>query len=176
MSATPSATTIVPHACHRREAGSTAVEFALILPVLVSLLLGIIEIANILRIQFTLDSAATTMARYVSQADNANATDSNYYESDAQAEFNNNLSQYAPSVQQGSNTTNPASPPALTMSPTTRPSCNSSSCNPFLITITYTYQALSPPMQPFFDGLLLTATARKSPEPRGSTTSLASQQ
>ncbi|EFL50248.1 TadE family protein [Solidesulfovibrio fructosivorans JJ]] len=147
----------------RRESGATAVEFALVLPVLVFMLLGIIEVANILRIQFTLESAATTVAHDISQ--NPNITN----QSAAQNLFDGKQDSYAPLVQQGRDTSDPSDPPALAMSPTTRPTCNSSSCTPFLITITYTYKAMTAPMQPFFDGLTLSASARKSPEPNTST-------
>ncbi|UJX41332.1 pilus assembly protein [Desulfovibrio sp. JY] len=151
----------------RRESGATAVEFAMVLPVLVLMLLGIIEIANILRIQFTLESAVTTVAHTISQ--NPDITN----QSDAQNLFTSHLADYAPLVQQNTDTHDPSAPPALTMSPTIRPTCNSSACTPFLITITYTYSALSAPMQPFFDGLTLSASARKSPEPNTSTTLVA---
>lgn len=140
--------------------GVAAVEMALVLPILIFLLLGIIEVANILRMQMLLNSAVAVVSREVSQ--DPNITD----ESDAQSYFSSNLGKLLPSVQQNKDSGDAAEPPAMSMSPTTKPACEETPCTPFLISVNYTYQAMSPIMKPFFDGLTLSATAKRTSEPR----------
>jgi Flp pilus assembly protein TadG len=158
----------VMHAAKRRagkpspglgQRGVAAVEMALLLPAFVLLLFGIIEVANILRLQMTLDSAVTVMSRMVSQ--DTNITD----ESGAQNYFNANLDSLVPSVQQQKDQQDASDPPALTMSPSAKPACEETPCTPFLLTINYKYAAMSKIMSPFFDGLVLSATAKRTAEP-----------
>ncbi|MEA5088809.1 TadE/TadG family type IV pilus assembly protein [Solidesulfovibrio sp.] len=145
------------------ERGVTAVEMALLLPAFVLLVFGIIEVANILRLQMTLDSAVAVMARTVSQDTTITG------ESGAQSYFNSHLDKLVPSVQQNKDQQDASKPPALTMSPSSKPACEETPCTPFLITINYTYTPLSPIMTPFFEGLTLSASAKRTSEPDSGT-------
>jgi Flp pilus assembly protein TadG len=137
----------------RNEAGTSAVEMALILPVLLLMLFGIIDLANMLRIQITLDSAASNVAREVALDPLVRTqTSATSYMND------NNL---LPGVKQNDPR---ASEPVLTLSPQ-NPTCTSSSCTPFEVGITYTYYAITQLTQPFFDGIVLSASVRKTAEP-----------
>jgi len=146
-----------------RERGVTTVEMALLLPAFLLLLFGIIEVANILRLQMTLASAVAVMARTVSQDTTITS------ESGAQSYFNSHLDKLVPSVQQNKDQQDASDPPALSMSPASKPACEETPCTPFLITINYTYQPLSPLMTPFFEGLTLSASAKRTAEPDSGT-------
>jgi Flp pilus assembly protein TadG len=147
-----------------RERGVTTVEVALTLPVFALLLFGIIEVANILRIQMTLNSAVAVMARAVSQDTTITG------QSTAQSYFNSNMSTLVPYVQQNKDTEDASEPPALTMSPTSKPACEETPCTPFLVTINYTYTPITKIMQPFFEGLTLSASAKRTSEPNSGST------
>lgn len=145
----------------RGQTGATAVEMALILPVLLLMLFGIIDLANLLRIQITLNSAVTNAARQV-------ALDPNVRTESAVNTFseNHNLAsgvrQYLGKGDGGSGAY--ADPPVFTLSPE-HPSCTSSSCDAFELGVTYTYHALTSLTKPFFDGLVLSASVKKTAEP-----------
>ena len=151
-----------PHT-RNRERGVTVVEMAILLPVFLLLVFGIIEVANILRLQMTLESAVAVMARTVSQ----DTTITN--QSGAQSYFNSHLDKLVPSVQQNKDQEDASDPPALSMSPASKPACEETPCTPFLITINYTYTPLSPLMTPFFEGLTLSASAKRTSEPDSGT-------
>jgi Flp pilus assembly protein TadG len=141
--------------------GTTTVELALVLPILISLVLGSIEIANILRVQMTLDNAATTVAREVSVDPTVRTQ--------AAAEtymLDNGLLPDVTQKNQG------ATDPILTLTPE-NPTCSlSETCSPFTLKIAYTYHAVVTPfMEPFFDGLALSASVKRTVEP-GTGTSL----
>lgn len=158
---------LAPYASGRQPApgqqGIAVVEMALLLPAFILLLLGLIEVANILRLQMTLNSAVAVMARTVSQ--DTNITD----ESGAQAYFNANRASLVPSIQQHLDTDTPNDPPALTMSPADKPECTETPCTPFLISISYKYSAITPLMQSIFDNLTLSASAKRTSEPNSGT-------
>lgn len=145
------------NAAHRANAqrGATAVELALVLPVLLLLLFGIFEIANILRIQFTLQSAVTTIARDAAM----------HYTTQASAEQYMNDNGLLPGVMQDGNSQ--ANAPKLTLTPPETSSCKTTPCTPFEVKLSYTYMAIINPMKPFFDNIVLTAAARKASEPWG---------
>jgi Flp pilus assembly protein TadG len=136
-----------------KQAGTTALEMALILPVLLLMLFGIVDIANILRIQFTLNNAVSSVARQV-------ALDSSVRTQAAAASYLTDKD-LLPEVTQNDGR---ASDPVLTLSPE-NPTCTSSSCAPFEVGITYTYYALTQLTQPFFDGIVLSASVKKTAEP-----------
>ncbi|KHK02255.1 TadE/TadG family type IV pilus assembly protein [Desulfovibrio sp. TomC] len=133
------------------QTGSLVVEMALVLPILLSLLFGIIEIANILRIQLTLNNAVTTIAHDTAMRETSQ-------DSAKQFMNDNNL---VPMVKQSDS----ADAPTLTLSPTTTTSCKATPCTPFEVKLTYKYQALIQPMKPFFDNIQLSASTRKISEP-----------
>ena len=142
------------------EAGfTTIIEFALVLPILLMVLFGIIELANIMRTQITLNSAVSTLARQV-------AVDPTVRTQAAVADF---MSQNGllPLVTQTAD--NRAVSPTLTLDPE-NPICTSASCLPFKVQLTYAYYAVTPLMAPFFDGIILSATASKTAEPSSGTT------
>uniref|UniRef100_I2Q3Z8 TadE-like protein n=1 Tax=Desulfovibrio sp. U5L TaxID=596152 RepID=I2Q3Z8_9BACT len=149
MASTPRST----QARARAETGSTAVELALVLPVLLLILFGIIEIANILRIQITLDSAVTTIARDAATHQTTQSSAEQYM----------NQEGLLPAVTQTGS--QGAVPPVLTLSPATTATCKVTPCAPFVVTLSYTYKALTPMMEPFFDDLVLTASAKRASEP-----------
>lgn len=135
------------------QAGTTAIEMALILPVLFLMLFGIIDLANMLRIQITLDSAATAVARQIAlDASIRSQTTADAYLTD------NGL---LPGVTQNDKR---ASPPVITLTPE-HPTCTATSCSPFTVNLTYTYYALTQITQPFFDGIVLSASVKKTAEP-----------
>lgn len=144
--------------------GVTILEFALLLPILVPLLLATVEVANILRTQITLDSAATAVARQV-------AVDPTVRTQEA-AEAYLLQQELLPDVTQ---TSLAAMPPILTLSPE-NPTCSlSETCSPFELKIAYTYHAVSGGlMETFFDGISLVASVKKTVEP-GTGTTLVSQ-
>lgn len=135
----------------RGQAGSLAVEMALVLPVLLSLVLGIMEIANIIRIQLTLDSAATAIAHDAAMHETSQDSAEQYM----------NTNGLLPGVKQSDS----APAPVLTLSPATTTTCKATPCPPFEVKLTYTYQAMTDLMSPFFDNIQLTASARKISEP-----------
>lgn len=140
-----------PRGRETAQAGSLVVEMALVLPILLSLLFAIIEVANILRIQVTLNNAVTTIAH-----------DATMHEtSQSSAEQFMNANGLIPMVKQS----DLADAPSLTLSPATTTSCKATPCTPFEVKLTYTYQALIEPMKPFFDNIQLSASARKISEP-----------
>jgi Flp pilus assembly protein TadG len=141
--------------------GMTVLEIALILPILVPLMLVTLEVANILRTQITLDSAATTVARQV-------AVDPNV-RTQAAAEAYLEAQNLLPKVTQ---TYIGATAPVLTLTPE-NPTCSlSATCNPFELKIVYNYHTVSGAlMDPFFDGITLAASVKKTVEP-GTGTSL----
>lgn len=141
------------HARPGAETGSTAVELALVLPVLFLMLFGIIEIANILRIQITLDSAVTKIARDAATHQTTQSSARQYMDQQG----------LLPAVTQ---TGSPgAVPPVLTLTPATTTTCKVTPCTPFEVRLSYNYKAITPMMQPFFDDLVLTASAQKASEP-----------
>ena len=146
------------------EQGLTVLEFALLLPILVPLLLATFEVANILRTQITLDSAATAVARQV-------AVDPTVRTQEA-AEAYLLAQDLLPGVTQ---TTLGATPPVLTLTPE-NPTCSlSETCTPFELKIAYTYHPVSGAlMEAFFDGVNLGASVKKTVEP-GTGTTLVSQ-
>lgn len=149
---TPTPTT--PDAPARRgQAGSLTVEMALVLPVLLTLLLGILEIGNILRIQATLQSAVGKIARYAATQETNQAAAQSFMTSQG----------LVPLVRQ----TDSNDAPQLTLSPSTTTSCSETPCAPFEVRLEYTYSAMTPPMKPFFDNIKLSASARKMSEDWG---------
>lgn len=147
----PSPCNTAPRA--KAQKGSTAVEMALVLPVLLLMLFGIIEIANILRIQITLDSAVTTLARDAATHQTTQSSAQQYLTA------NGLIPDVTQTGSQG------ATPPVLTLSPATTTTCKVTPCAPFEIKLTYTYKAIIELMKPFFDNLVLTASAKKASEP-----------
>lgn len=137
----------------KAQAGSTAVEMALVLPVLLMLLFGIIEIANILRIKLTLDSAVTTLARDAATHQTTQSSAQQYMDQNG----------LLPEVTQTGSSG--ATPPVLTLTPNTTTTCKVTPCAPFEVKLSYTYKAMIDPMKPFFDNLVLTASAKKASEP-----------
>ncbi len=135
------------------QAGVTTVEMALVLPVLFLMLFGIIEIANILRIQITLDSAVTAIARDAATKQTTQNAAEQYMNSKG----------LLPAVTQAAD--QGAVPPVLTLSPSTTTTCKVTPCTPFEVKLAYTYKAVTPMMQPFFDDLVLTASAKRASEP-----------
>lgn len=133
------------------QAGSLAIEMALVLPVILSLVLGIIEIANILRIQTTLNSAVTTIAHDAAMHESSQAS----------AEQFMNAKGLIPGVKQSEG----AAAPVLTLSPALTTTCKATPCDPFEVKLTYNYQAMVELMKPFFDNIQLSASARKISEP-----------
>ncbi|HML54646.1 MAG TPA: TadE/TadG family type IV pilus assembly protein [Solidesulfovibrio magneticus] len=143
-----------PDASARRgQAGSLTVEMALVLPILLTLLLGIIELGNILRIQATLESAVGKIARYAATQETTTSSAKNYMDSQG----------LVPMVQQA----NSSDGPQLTMSPSTTTACSETPCTPFEVSLEYTYYAMTPPMKPFFDNIKLSASAKKMSEDWG---------
>ena len=135
----------------RAQAGSLAVEMALVLPILISLVLGIIEIANILRIQLTLDSAVTAIAHDAAMHETTQNSAEQYMTANG----------LIPGVQQS-----PSAPtPTLTLTPPATTTCKATPCAPFEVKLTYNYQPMTELMKPFFDNIKLTASARKISEP-----------
>ena len=133
------------------QAGSLAVEMALVLPILLSLVLGIIEIANIMRIQLTMDSAVTAIAHDAAMHETTQSSAEQYMSANG----------LLPGVQQS-----PSAPtPVMTLNPSKTTTCKATPCTPYEVKITYNYQAMTALMQPFFDNIKLTATARKISEP-----------
>lgn len=145
----------------RAQAGSTATEMALILPVLLLMLFGIIDLSNLLRIQVTLNSAVTNAARQVSLDPNVRtqSTLSSFCDSN---NLTTDVRQYL--GQDASGGDSYADPPVFTLSPE-NPTCTSSSCNPFELGVTYTYHAITPLTKAFFDGIVLSASVKKTTEP-----------
>lgn len=135
------------------QAGSLTVEMALVLPVLLTLLLGIIELGNILRIQTTLQSAVTKIAHYAATQETSQAAAQNFMDSQG----------LVPGVQQADNSEGPQ----LTLSPSTTTACSETPCMPFEVSLEYTYYAMSYPMKPFFDQIKLSASAKKMSEAWG---------
>lgn len=133
------------------QAGSLAVEMALVLPVLITMLLGTIEIANIVRIQTTMDSAVTAIAHDAAMHETTQSSAAQYM----------NDNGLLPGVRQSES----APAPALTLTPAATSTCKATPCTPFEVKLTYTYQAMSDLMKPFFDNIKLTASARKVSEP-----------
>jgi len=148
-----------------RQRGMTTVELALVLPVLLLILCGIIETANMMRMQMTLNSAVSALARRVA-VDPTVRTQA----AAAAAMTSSNL---VPMVQQTLDNNTTADAPVLSLDPE-NPTCTSASCDPFVVTITYGYHAITPLMTAFFDGITLSASATKTAEP-GSTGSSASE-
>lgn len=149
---TPTPTT--PDAPARRgQAGSLTVEMALVLPVLLTLLLGIMEVGNILRIQATLQSAVGKIAHYAATQETTQTSAQNFMDSQG----------LVPGVQQADST----EAPLLTLSPATTSSCKETPCAPFEVSLEYTYYAMTPPMKPFFDNIKLSASAKKMSEDWG---------
>jgi Flp pilus assembly protein TadG len=147
----PSASRPIPG--NRKQSGATTVELALILPMLLLMLFGILDIANMLRIQVTLHSATANMARQI-------ALDSTVRTQSSAAAYMI-ANKLLPEVTQDDNR---ASDPTLTLSPE-NPTCTSSSCTAFEVGITYTYYAITPLTKPFFDGIVLSASVKKTAEP-----------
>ena len=135
------------------QAGSLSVEMALVLPVLLTLLLGIMEIGNILRIQTTLQSAVGKIAHYAATQETSQATAQNFMDSQG----------LVPGVQQADS----QDAPLLTLSPSTTSSCKETPCAPFEVSLEYTYYAMTYPMKPFFDHIKLSASAKKMSEAWG---------
>ena len=135
------------------QAGSLTVEMALVLPILLTLILGILEIGNILRIQATLQSAVTKIAHYAATQETSQATAQSYMTSQG----------LVPMVQQSDS----SEAPKLTLSPSTTSSCKQTPCTPFQVSLEYTYSAMTPPMKPFFDNIKLSASAKKMSEAWG---------
>ncbi|QAZ66637.1 TadE/TadG family type IV pilus assembly protein [Solidesulfovibrio carbinolicus] len=135
------------------QAGSLTVEMALVLPILLTLLLGILELGNILRIQATLESAVGKIARYAATQETSQASAQNYMQSQG----------LVPQVQQPGSSDGPQ----LTLSPSTTAPCSETPCLPFEVSLEYTYYAMSPPMKPFFDNIKLSASAKKMSEDWG---------
>jgi len=135
------------------QAGSLTVEMALVLPILLTLILGILEIGNIMRIQATLQSAVTKIAHYAATQETTQTSAQNYMTSQG----------LVPMVKQS----DAADPPALQLSPSTTTSCSETPCAPFEVSLTYTYHAMTPPMKPFFDNIKLSASAKKMSEDWG---------
>ena len=133
--------------------GSTAVELALVLPALLLLLFGIIEIANIMRIQFTLESAVTNIAHDAAMHYTTTESAQSYMDA-------NNL---LPLVTQ--TTDEDATPPVLSLTPPETTTCKTTPCAPFEVKLTYKYKALTDLTKPFFDNLILSASAKKISEP-----------
>ena len=135
------------------QTGSLTVEMALVLPILLTLLLGILELGNILRIQTTLQSAVTKIAHYAATQETTQSSAQSFMTSQG----------LVPMVQQaGSNDA-----PQLKLSPPTTTSCSETPCTPFEVSLTYTYYAMTPPMKPFFDNIKLSASAKKMSEDWG---------
>jgi hypothetical protein len=132
------------------QTGSLAVEVALTLPILVLLFCGIIEIANILRIQTTMQSAVTKIAHQAIMG----------YTDQAQARADMQNQGLIPMVQQSDENT----APLLTLSPEETVTCKETPCEPLEVKLTYTYSAMTPPMKPFFDQIQLTASIKKMSE------------
>ena len=141
-----------PHGT-RSQAGSLTVEMALVLPILISLVLGIIEIANIMRIQLTMDSAVTAIAHDAAMHETTQGSAAQYMAAKG----------LLTGVQQPGNPQPPA--PVLTLTPPTTTTCKATPCTPYEVKLTYNYQAMTALMQPFFDNIKLTASARKISEP-----------
>lgn len=137
----------------RGQAGSLTVEMALVLPILLTLLLGIIELGNILRIQATLQSAVGKIAHYAATQETTQSSAESYMASQG----------LVPMVKQSDS----ADPPVLQLSPSTTTSCSETPCKPFEVSLTYTYHAMTPPMKPFFDNIKLSASAKKMSEDWG---------
>ncbi|MHC1789947.1 TadE/TadG family type IV pilus assembly protein [Solidesulfovibrio sp.] len=133
------------------QAGSLTIEMAVVLPVILTLVFGIIEIANILRIQMTLHSAVTTIAHDASMHETSQGS----------AEQFMNANGLLPKVKQSAS----APDPVLTLSPPVTSTCKALPCTPFEVTLSYNYQAMIEPMKPFFDNIQLSASARKLSEP-----------
>ena len=144
------------HAAPCRQRGMTTMEIALVLPILLLIVCGIIETANMLRIQVTMNSAITALAREVAVDPTVRT------QTTAEAYmFSHNL---IPMVQQELANNVTANAPVLTLAPE-NPTCTSASCDPFNVGLNYSYVAITPLMQPFFDGVILSASATKTAEP-----------
>ena len=145
--------TTPPATARRGQAGSLTVEMALVLPILLTLLLGILEIGNIMRIQATLQSAVGKIARYAATQETSQGSAQNYMDSEG----------LVPLVKQSDGN----AAPQLTLSPSTTTPCNETPCEPFEVSLEYTYYAITPPMKPFFDNIKLSASAKKMSEDWG---------
>lgn len=144
-----------------RQTGSTAAEMALVLPVLLLMLFGIIDLANMLRIQLTLNSAVTNAARQVSLDPNVRTQNAVSAFSDS----HNLTTDVRQTLTNGTDgTPSYAEPPAFTLTPE-NPSCTSASCDAFELGVTYIYHAITPLTKPFFDGIVLSASVKKTAEP-----------
>lgn len=135
------------------QAGSLTVEMALVLPILLTLLLGVIELGNILRIQVTLQSAVGKTARYAATQETNEEMAKSYIESQG----------LLTGVQQSDSKEGPQ----LTLSPSTTTPCSETPCTPFEVSLEYTYKAMTFPMEPFFDNIKLSASAKKMSEDWG---------
>ena len=142
-----------PYDAPQGSRGSVAVELALVLPVLLLFLFGIIEIANIMRIQFTLESAVTAIAHDAAMHYSTQSTVQSYMDA-------NNL---LPMVTQTTN--EEATPPVLSLTPSATSTCKATPCTPFEVKLTYKYKALTDLTKPFFDNLVLSASVKKISEP-----------
>lgn len=153
----------LPNVRTNRQRGVTTVELALVLPVLLLILCGILELANIMRIQMTINSAVTNLARVVALDPTVRT----------QAQANDYLAGQGllPMVRQTLGDGTSAEAPTLSLTPE-NPTCTSASCDPFVVRIAYTYTGITPLTKDFFDGLVLSASATKTAEP-GSTSSTA---
>lgn len=149
------------HAADRRQQGMTTLEIALMLPILFIILCGIIEASNMLRIQVTLSSAATALAREV-------AIDPTVRTEAAAVTYmaEHNL---ITGVQQNTANNVPTDAPVLTLSPE-NPTCTSASCDPFTVGLNYTYLAVTPVMRQLFDGVVLSTSVTKTTEPSTAST------
>lgn len=133
--------------------GASAVEMALVLPVLLLMFFGIIEIANILRIQVSLQSTVTSIAHDAAMHQTTQASAEQYM----------GANELASVIKQS--TFDDAADPVLTLTPPETTSCKQTPCTPFEVRLTYRYMAMLDLMKPFFDNLELSATARKVSEP-----------
>lgn len=133
-----------------REKGVSTVEMALVLPVFFLMLFGIIELANILRLQLQLESAVSEASRYAALVETSTAQ-----AKDSVANLLAAITQNNPEAQT----------PDFTMTPSTTTSCKETPCDPITVHISYVYHAITPLMEPFFDGLTLSASAKRISEP-----------
>jgi Flp pilus assembly protein TadG len=150
-------TTQSPNGQAHAEAGFiTLTEFAIVIPILCLILFGIIEAANMMRIQITMNSAVTALARVVAVDPTVRTEDTatNYM-------LSHNL---VTGVQQRLYDNVTANAPVVSLNPE-NPTCTSSSCNAFVLSINYAYRTVTPLMTPFFDGITLSATTSKTTEP-----------
>ncbi|WP_428566474.1 MAG: TadE/TadG family type IV pilus assembly protein [Solidesulfovibrio sp. DCME] len=133
-----------------QERGVTTLEMALVLPVFFMMLFGIIELANILRIQFQLNNAVSEAARTATLVETTTSTAKSSVENLLSAITQNNPKAQAPE---------------FNLSPSPTATCKETPCDPFTVQASYTYYAINPLMEPFFDGLQLSASAKRISEP-----------